>query len=107
MSQFLDRSREVLGDFGEYLNDNCQLGFYKSFINQDLHNFLEEKMSIPNQCQYKEMKEMISSGGIDAVKFAKEMHDSFTEGERRLYDENYPTLTPEEYQAEFKSAERD
>lgn len=53
------------------------------------------------------MKEMISSGGIDAVKFAEEMHDSFTEEERRLYDEKYPTLTPEEYQAEFKSAERD
>ena len=47
----LERSKEVLGDFGEYLNDNCQLGFYKSFINQDLHNFLSEKESIPNQRQ--------------------------------------------------------
>lgn len=103
----LNRSKEVLGDFGEYLNDNCQLGFYKSFINQDLHNFLEEKMSIPNQRQYKEMKEMISSGGIDAVKFAKEMYDSFTEAERKVIDKERELLTDDEAREMFKDFLKD
>jgi len=81
--------------------------FYKSFINQDLHNFLKEKVSIPNQRQYKEMKEMISSGGIDAVKFAKEMYDSFTEAERQAIEKERELLTDDEARAIFEDVRKE
>ena len=104
----LERSREVLGEFGEYLYGNCQLGISSPFFNDDLKYFLSEKESIPNQRQYKEMKEMIMSGGeIDSIEFAKAMEDTFTEEERALYNEKYPPLSSEEYQKEVESVRRD
>jgi cell fate (sporulation/competence/biofilm development) regulator YlbF (YheA/YmcA/DUF963 family) len=64
-------------------------------------------MSKPNQRQYKEMKEMISSGGIDAVKFAKEMHDSFTDAERKAIEKERELLTDEEAKAMFETYRKD
>ena len=103
----LERSKEVLGEFGEYLNNNCQLGMSSPFLNEDLHYFLSEKESIPNQRQYEEMKEMISSGRIDDIEWEKAMEDPMTEEERKLYNEKYPPMTDEEYREEIESVRRD
>ena len=53
------------------------------------------------------MKEMISSGGIDAVKFAKEMYDSFTDAERKAIEKERELLTDEEAKAMFEAYRKD
>ena len=98
----LDRSKEVLGDFGEYLHNNCQIGIHSSFINGDLHNFLSEKESIPSQEEYQKMKDLISRGGVDAVRFAKEDYDSMSEEERAQVNNLTRTLSDTEAKTMFE-----
>ena len=105
--QLLDHSVRVLGDFGEYLNENCQIGVYSPYLNANLGDFLSEKASIPNQRQYQEMKEMILKVGVDAIEFEKAMEDPLTEEERKLYNEKFPLLTDKEYQEEVEGVRRD
>lgn len=100
----LDRSKEVLGDFGEYLYKNCQIGVHGSFINGDLHNFLSEKESIPSQEEYQKMKDLISRGGVDAVRFAKDEYESMNPEERDLLDSFGRPLSDKEAKNYFQNS---
>ena len=53
------------------------------------------------------MKEMISSGRIGDIEWEKAMEDPMTEEERKLYNEEYPPMTDEEYREEIESVRRD
>ena len=93
----LERAREVLGDFGEYLYASCQIGAYTPYFNADLKSFLAESNAIPDEKMLAEIKAATFKLDTKGEEFLRsEYEDESYQGNTHMSDADASKLLHEE-----------
>ena len=83
----LERAKIVLGDFGEFLYDNCQLTTYVPESNPELARFILKNHRIPNYKEYQEICSSIYYHDLEAIEFARRSYEELSEEQLRAIEE--------------------
>jgi len=102
----LERAKLVLGDFGEFLYDNCQLTTYVPESNPELAKFISENKRIPNYSEYQDICSSVYYHDLEAIEFARRSYEELSEEQRKVIEEGRD-ITDEEAKAMFEAYRKD
>ena len=98
----LERAKLVLGDFGEFLYDNCQLTTYVPESNSGLAKFIFENRRIPNYSEYQDICSSVYYHDLEAIEFARRSYEEMNEEEREEMSKHQRPLTDDEAKEYFE-----
>ena len=99
--ELLDKAKKELGEFGQYLNDNCQIGVYTPYFMPDLKQFLSENDNIPDEKQLHLIKSGKYYPDTSLDEFVRNDVESMNENERESVLELYRPLSDKDVESYF------
>ena len=98
----IDKAKDILGDFGQLLYDNCRIRYYVPESNPNLSRFISENRRIPSSKEYHEICSGTYYPDLEFIEFARRFHEELSTKERIIIRKLERALTDEEAAVYFK-----